>query len=65
MSDSDYTPTENDILTMIKYLRLNLPELATPENAIRLLDYQHAHYKNLEELYPEEIDNILQDLENH
>lgn len=31
--------------TTLKYLRLNLPEHATPEKAIFLLEQRHAHYK--------------------
>jgi hypothetical protein len=65
MSEPEYHPTEEDILVTMKYLRLNLPDYATPEKAIKLLNYQHAHYKNLEEMYPEEVERILKDLEEH
>jgi len=65
MSEPAYTPTKEDILTMLKYLRLSMPDFATPENAIKLLNYQYGHLKNLEELYPEEIEKILQDLEDY
>jgi hypothetical protein len=65
MSEPEYQITDEDILTMLHYLRLNLPEYATPENAIKLLEQMHGHYKSLEELYPEEIEKILKDLEEH
>lgn len=50
---------------MLKYLRLNLPEHATPEKAIYLLEHHHAHYKKLEELHPEVVEEILRDFETH
>lgn len=59
----EYQITKEDVQTMLKYLRLNVPEHATPEKAIYLLEQQHLHYKNLEELYPELIENILKDFE--
>jgi len=65
MSEPEYQPTKDDILTMLHHLRLTLPKYATPENAIKLLNYQHIHYKALEELYPEEIEKILKDREDH
>lgn len=65
MSEPEYQPTKDDILTMLHHLRLTLPESATPENAIKLLNYQHTHYQALEELYPEEIEKILQDHEEY
>ena len=65
MSEPEYQPTKDDILTMLHNLRVNLPSYATPENAIKLLNYQHAHLNALEELHPEEIEKILQDLEDH
>jgi len=49
---------------VLHYLRVTLPDKATPENAIKLLDQIHQHHKTLEELYPEEIERILSDLEN-
>jgi hypothetical protein len=63
MSEPEYKITPEDVQTMLKYLRLNLPEHATPEKAIYLLEQQRLHYKNLEELYPELIEEILKDFE--
>jgi hypothetical protein len=63
MSDSDYHPTDEDIRSALHYLRVHLPEYGTPENALKLLNQMHGHYKSLEEMYPEEIEKILQDLE--
>lgn len=65
MSEPEYKITPEDVQTMLKYLRLNLPEHATPEKAIYLLEQRHVHYKNLEELYPEMIEEILKDFESH
>jgi hypothetical protein len=63
MSEPEYKITPEDVQTMLKYLRLNLPEHATPEKAVYLLEQQRLHYKNLEELYPELIEEILKDFE--
>jgi hypothetical protein len=63
MSKSEYKPTEEDILAMLKKLRHTAPEHATPEKAIFLLEQQHVHYETLEELYPELIEEILKDFE--
>jgi hypothetical protein len=65
MSESEYKTTEEDILAMLKHLRHAAPEHATPEKAIKLLNWRHAHYKSLEELYPELIEEILKDFESH
>jgi len=65
MSDDEYKITKDDILIALRYLRLNLPKYATPENAIKLLDQMHGHYKSLEELHPDMIEKILKDLEEH
>lgn len=64
MSEQEYKITEDDILVVLKYLRLNAPEYATPEKAIQLLQHYRGHTKSLEELYPEEIEKILSNLEN-
>jgi hypothetical protein len=63
MNEPEYQITNEDIQTMLKYLRLNLPEHATPEKAIFLLEQQHVHYKSLEELHPELIEEILKNFE--
>jgi hypothetical protein len=65
MSEPDYQPTDEDILAMLHKLRIDLAEYATPENAIKVLTQMHGHYKSLEELYPEQIEKILKDLEEH
>lgn len=65
MDEPEYKPTKEDILTMLHYLRVTLPDYATPENATKLLKYQHEYFKNVEELYPEDIEKILKDLEEH
>jgi hypothetical protein len=65
MSDAEYKKTDEDILVALRYLRLNLPAYATPENAIKLLKQMHGHYKSLEELHPEVVEEMLKDLEDH
>jgi hypothetical protein len=65
MEKNLYKPTEDDILAVMKFIRLHRPELATPENAIKLLAYQHENYLAIEEISPETIEKILQDLESH
>ena len=64
MNEPEYKITEDDILAMIKHLRHTAPEHATPEKAIFLLEQQHLHYKALEELYPDMIEEILADFES-
>lgn len=64
MDNDEYKITEDDIKVMLKYLRQTAPEHATPEKAIFLLEQQHRHYKGLEELYPELIEEILRDFED-
>jgi hypothetical protein len=64
MPDDEYKITKDDILAMLRYLRINLPMYATPENAIKILDQDSRYYKNLEEIDPKEIEKILQDLED-
>ncbi len=65
MSEPEYKITQEDILVMLKHLRHIAPEHATPEKAVFLLEQQHLHYKGLEELYPEVIEEILKDFEAH
>lgn len=63
MDNPEYKITEDDVLTMLKYLRHTAPEHATPEKAIFLLEQRSVHYKNLEDLHPELIEEILKDFE--
>ncbi len=63
--DDEYKITEEDVKAMLKYLRHTAPEHATPEKAIFLLEHRHAHYKGLEDLYPEVIDSMLKEYEDH
>ena len=65
MNEPEYEITKDDILAMLTYLRHTTPEHATPEKAIFLLGQRHAHYKNLETLHPELIEEILKDFETH
>jgi len=65
MTEPEFEITKDDIAGMLRYLRLTLPEHATPEKAIFLLEHYKVHYEILEELYPEEIEKILTDFEEH
>lgn len=65
MDNSKYKITKEDTLAMLKHLRHTAPEYATPENAIRLLEFRHIHYETIDGLYPEMIEDILKDFENH
>lgn len=63
MSEPEYKITEEDILAMLKHLRHVAPEHATPEKAIRLLDFHNQRYRALEDLHPELIEELLKDFE--
>lgn len=65
MANDKYKVTDEDILAMLKYLRLHLPEYATPKNAIFLLKNQIEYFKNLEEIDPKIIEDILRSLEDN
>jgi hypothetical protein len=65
MDEPEYRITDEDRQKTLHYLRVTLPEYATAANAEKLLNYQHAHYKAIEEMYPEEVEKILQNLEDH
>ena len=65
MSDPVYQYPQEDIEAMLRYLRLNLPEHATPEKAIFLLEQDKVHIESLEELHPEVIEEMLKDFEEH
>ena len=65
MDKPEYKITEEDVLAMLKYLRHIAPDHATPEKAIFLLNQRSAHYRNLEELHPDLIDEILKDFESN
>ncbi len=61
----EYKPTEDDILKMLHYLRLNLPDYATPENALTLLKQYQGHFEALQKLHPEELENVMNNLEGN
>lgn len=65
MDSSEYKITGDDILAMMRYLRQVSPKDATPEKAIYLLGHYNIHFKKLEELYPELIEDLLKDFEEH
>lgn len=65
MSDPEYHETKEDVLSMLHYLRVHLPKYATPENATKLLNYYHGYLRAMSDLYPEEVEQVLKDLEDH
>ena len=65
MSEPEYEITKDDIGKMLHWLRLNLPDYATPEKAAFLLEQNKIHYDKLQELHPEVIEEILKEFEKH
>ena len=65
MDNADYKYTEEDVEAALRFLRLNFPSYATPENAIKVLVYTRERTVKLEELSSEEIEKTLQNLEDH
>ena len=65
MDEPQYEISREDILIALRFLRLTVPQHATPEKAIYLLDYCHRYYEKLEELSPEAIEVALEDFESH
>ncbi len=65
MDDTEYKYTEEDVEAALRFLRLNFPTYATPENAIKVLFYIREHTIKIEELSTEEIENTLKDLDDH
>lgn len=65
MDDEAYTYTQEDVEKMLRMLRLNVPKFATPENAVKVLVYMREHTRKIEETSPEELEEILRDLEEH
>ena len=62
-ANEEYHYTKEDVAKMLHFLSLHFPELATPENAIKVLVYLHEQYKSIEDVTAEELENILSDLE--
>ncbi len=60
-----YKITEEDVLKKLAELRHTLPEHATPEKAIYLLEQQHIYYSDLDEMHPDMMRDILKDFENN
>ena len=65
MNDSNYQYSKEDVEIALRFLRLNLPKYATPENAIKVLIYSREQQKALESISSDEIKKTLQDLEDH
>ncbi len=65
MSEPEFQISEEDVERMLRHLRLILPEHATPEKAIFLLEQQKVHTESLEKLHPEVIEQMLKDFEKH
>jgi len=63
MADDEYKITDEDVLSILKYLRFHLPEYATPQNATFLLKNQQKYFKHLEEIDPLAIEAVLKTLE--
>jgi cytochrome oxidase Cu insertion factor (SCO1/SenC/PrrC family) len=58
----NYEINEKDIDSMLKFLKLNDPEHATPEMAIAILEHMQAAFHTMSHEDPETLDKIYQDL---
>jgi hypothetical protein len=65
MKDDNYQYKEEDVETALRFLRLHLPDYATPENAIKVLVFMRNKVRPLDKLSGEDVGAILQDLETH
>lgn len=63
MDNANYKITEDDILKMMKHLRFIAPEHATPEKAIHLLERRKIQLEVIEKLKPQQVEELLKDLE--
>lgn len=64
MSD-EYQISEEDIESVIKYLKIIAPDRATPEVAIEILERMYARTHMLEHYDAKAVEEILKDLEDH
>lgn len=55
----DYQLNKGDVQVMLHWLRTNLPDKATPENAVWLLAQHKLHIDLLETYHPEVIEDML------
>lgn len=65
MNEENYKYTEEDVEGALRFLRLHVPEFATPENAIKLLVYMREQSKKIEDISDDEIEKVLEDLESY
>lgn len=60
---SDYQINEQDIDSVLRYLKVNDPENATPEKAIEMLEQLQAGIHMLAHTNPELLEKLSKDLE--
>lgn len=65
MEDDKYQYTEEDVEVALRFLRLQLPAYATPENAVKVLVYCHEQMISLEDFSAKSAEKVLLDLESH
>jgi hypothetical protein len=65
MDEPEFKATEEDVEKVLYDLSVTLPQYATPEKAVIILNHYKVHYEYLEKLDPEMIENILKDFESH
>ncbi len=58
----DYELNEQDIDSVIRYLKVHDPKNATPEMAMALLEHMRAAFHTMAHDNPEMLDEIYQDL---
>lgn len=61
MEDVNYQYTEKDVEEVLRFLRLHVPDYATPENAIKVLVYTREKSMHLSDIPHEEIDRVVLD----
>lgn len=65
MEDDNYQYTEEDVEIALRFLRINFPRYATPENAVRVLIFCKEKATNIENLSSEAVENYLLDKEDN
>ena len=63
MNKDGYTYTKEEVESMLRFLRIQAPAIATPENSVKVLVYCHDYYKTAEDIAPEELEKIVTELE--
>ena len=60
----DYEPNEEDIDSVIRYLKIHDPENATPEKAIAMLEDLQMFFHKISHDNPELLEKLYKELKN-